>query len=91
MALATLIQRPWQLYATLGLLVSGGSLCLGYTGHALFLPYWFVKRRGLAMGIAFAGVGAGSIVLLPVDAAASSSARAGARHRSPWRWSCSSC
>src|SRR5262249_22005789 len=36
MALATLIQRPWQLYATLGLLVSGGSLCLGYTGHALF-------------------------------------------------------
>ena len=65
MALATLIQRPWQLYATLGLLVSGGSLCLGYTGHALFLPYWFVKRRGLAMGIAFAGVGAGSIVLLP--------------------------
>src|SRR5262249_25417085 len=65
MALATLIQRPWQLYATLGLLVSGGSLCLGYTGHALFLPYWFVKRRGPAMGIAFSGVGAGSIVLLP--------------------------
>ncbi len=65
MALATLVHRPWHLYLTLGALVVGGSLCLGYTGHALFLPNWFVKRRGLAMGIAFSGVGVGSIILLP--------------------------
>jgi MFS family permease len=32
----------------------------------LFLPAWFVRRRGLAMSIAFAGVGVGSIVLLPL-------------------------
>jgi MFS family permease len=65
LALATLITRPWHLYLTLGFLVSGGSLCLGYTGHALFLPNWFARRRGLAMGLAFSGVGVGSIVLLP--------------------------
>jgi MFS family permease len=65
LALAPFITRPWHLYLTLGFLVSGGSLCLGYTGHALFLPHWFVRRRGLAMGIAFSGVGVGSIVLLP--------------------------
>ena len=41
------------------------QLCLGYTGQALFLPNWFVRRRGLAMSIAFSGVGVGSIVLLP--------------------------
>ncbi len=63
--LATLVERPWQLYATLGVLVGGGSVCLGYTGQALFLPNWFVARRGLAMSIAFSGVGVGSIVLLP--------------------------
>ncbi len=63
--LATLVRAPWQLYATLGVLVGGGSVCLGYTGHALFLPNWFVRRRGLAMGIAFSGVGVGSILLLP--------------------------
>src|SRR5207237_70102 len=55
----------WHLYLTLGVLVAGGTVCLGYTGHALFLPNWFVRRRGLAIGIAFSGVGVGSIVILP--------------------------
>jgi MFS family permease len=32
--LATLVHEPWQLYATLGMLVGGGSVCLGYTGAA---------------------------------------------------------
>jgi MFS family permease len=63
--LAALVSQPWHLYATLGVLVGAGSVCLGYTGQALFLPNWFVRRRGLAMSIAFSGVGIGSIVLLP--------------------------
>src|SRR5438128_4397676 len=52
-------------HLTLGVLVAGGTVCLGYTGHALFLANWFVRRRGLAIGIAFSGVGVGSIVILP--------------------------
>ena len=63
--LATIGLVPWHLYATLGVLVGVGSVCLGYTGQSLYLPNWFVERRGLAMGIAFSGVGIGSIVLLP--------------------------
>jgi MFS family permease len=63
--LAPLIHRPWHLYATLGVLVGGGSVCLAYTGQALYLPNWFVRRRGLAMSVAFSGVGVGSIILLP--------------------------
>ena len=63
--LAPLVHQPWHLYATLGVLVGGGSVCLGYTGQALFLPNWFVRRRGLAMSVAFSGVGVGSIILLP--------------------------
>ncbi len=63
--LATLVSRPWHLYATLGVMVGGGSVCLGYTGQSLFLPNWFVRRRGLAMSLAFSGVGVGSVIILP--------------------------
>ena len=63
--LATVVSEPWHLYLTLGLLVGTGGNCLGYTAHALFLPNWFVHRRGLAMSVAFSGVGVGSIILLP--------------------------
>src|SRR5215467_8367022 len=63
--LAPLVRYPWQLYATLGVLVGGGSVTVGYTGQALFLANWFVRRRGLALSVAFSGVGVGSIILLP--------------------------
>jgi len=65
LALAPAVTQPWHLYVTLGVAVGGGSVCLGYTGHTLFLPNWFVRRRGLALGLAFSGVGVGSILLLP--------------------------
>ncbi|NBQ86162.1 MAG: MFS transporter [Betaproteobacteria bacterium] len=66
MLLAPLATEPWHLYLTLGVLVGAGSVCTGYTGQSLFLPNWFARRRGLAVSIAFAGVGVGSIVLLPL-------------------------
>jgi MFS family permease len=65
LGLATFVQRPWQLYVTLGVLVATGTTVVGYTGQAFFLPNWFVRRRGLAMGLAFSGVGIGSMVLFP--------------------------
>jgi MFS family permease len=63
--LAPLTSQPWHLYLTIGVMVGAGSICLGYSGQSLFLPNWFVRRRGLAMGLAFAGVGLGSMTLLP--------------------------
>ncbi len=63
--LAPFTSAPWHLYLTLGLLVGGGSVCLSYTGQALYLPNWFVRKRGFAISVAFAGVGVGSILLLP--------------------------
>jgi MFS family permease len=63
--LAPLTTQPWHLYVTIGVMVGAGSICLGYSGQSLYLPNWFNRRRGLAMGFAFAGVGIGSITLLP--------------------------
>src|SRR3979490_1420911 len=63
--LAPLQTPPWPLYLPIGVLVGAGSVCLGYSGQSLFLPNWFIRRRGLAMGLAFAGVGIGSVTLLP--------------------------
>jgi MFS family permease len=63
--LAPLTREPWHLYVTIGVMVGAGSVCLGYSGQSLFLPNWFIRKRGFAMGIAFAGVGIGSVTLLP--------------------------
>jgi MFS family permease len=63
--LAPLTSEPWHLYLTIGVMVGSGSVCLGYSGQSLFLPNWFIRRRGLALGLAFAGVGIGSMTLLP--------------------------
>jgi MFS family permease len=63
--LASLIREPWQLYLSLGALVGGGVNLLAYTGQSLYLTNWFVERRGLALSIAFSGVGVGSITILP--------------------------
>jgi MFS family permease len=63
--MAPAIRQPWQLYATLGLLVSVGAGFMSYTAHSLFLPNWFVRWRAFAISIAFSGAGVGAIVLLP--------------------------
>jgi MFS family permease len=63
--LAPSIDRPWQLYATLGVAVGGGANLMTYTTHSQFLPNWFVRRRAFAISLAFSGVGVGAIVLLP--------------------------
>jgi MFS family permease len=65
LGLAPLVRAPWHLYATLGVLVASGSMAISYIGHSLILPNWFVRRRGLAIGLAFSGVGIGSITIFP--------------------------
>lgn len=63
--LAPSIAEPWQLYLTLGVLVGVGANLMSFSAQSLYLPNWFVRRRGLAISVAFSGVGVGAIVLLP--------------------------
>jgi MFS family permease len=65
LALATVATTPLHLYVSLGALVVGVSTLLSYIGHSFFLPFWFIRNRGLAIGIAFSGVGIGSIFFFP--------------------------
>ncbi|TBR26569.1 MAG: MFS transporter, partial [Reyranella sp.] len=62
---ATMISEPWQLYATLGVLVGAGANCMSFSVQSQYLPNWFVRRRALATGLAFSGVGVGAILILP--------------------------
>ncbi len=63
--LAPYVGAPWHLYITLGALVGCGANLMSFTAQSLYLPNWFRRRRGLALSLAFAGVGAGAIVILP--------------------------
>ena len=65
LVLATQATALWHLYLSLGVLVVGSSIALSYIGHGAFVPNWFVRKRGLTTGIAFSGVGVGSIILFP--------------------------
>ncbi len=64
--LAPMMTVPWHLYATLGVLVGGGANMMTFTAQSLYLPNWFARRRGLAISIAFSGVGVGAITILPL-------------------------
>ena len=80
LGLASIAREPWQIYVTLGIMVGSGANFLGYSVQSQFIPNWFVRRRGLALGIAFSGVGLGSIILLPWLQIMIA--------RDGWRWAC---
>ena len=60
------INDPMGLYVAMGLLIMNGSMATSYVIHSMFIPNWFVRNRGLAVGIAFSGVGFGALVMLPL-------------------------
>jgi hypothetical protein len=81
--MAPTIEKPWQLYATLGVLVGSGANLMSFTAQSLFLPNWFVRRRGLAISIAFSGSAPGRSCCFP-GYRRSSAGMAGAHRVGPW-------
>ena len=65
LVLATFATTPLHLYLSMGGLAVGASISLAFIGHGAFIPNWFTRRRGLAMGIAASGVGFGALPLFP--------------------------
>lgn len=59
------IRSIWQLYLFLGGIAAIGVSMLAFVPHMALIPNWFVRRRGTATGIVYAGIGAGQLVLAP--------------------------
>ncbi len=59
------ISSLWQVHLTWGLLMGiAGSFC--YVPIISTVPRWFVKKRGMAMGLTVAGFGLGAIITPPL-------------------------
>jgi MFS family permease len=66
--LSVLAQAAWQLVLTWGVLIGLGTGSMALVFAATVANAWFMKRRGLVMGILTAGGAAGQLVFLPVVA-----------------------
>ena len=64
--LTALIREPWQFYVTYGVFGGLGAACLGVVVCNSSVGKWFVRRRGLAIGIASIGIGAGTMATVPM-------------------------
>lgn len=58
----------WQVYLSYGLTVGLGVSC-AFVPSVATVGQWFGRRRGLAIGVAVAGTGIGSLVLAPLSRA----------------------
>ncbi len=55
-----------EFYLGMGVLVGIGFAALTMTSQATFLSNWFVRRRGMAIGAAAAGIGFGILAVVPL-------------------------
>ena len=66
--MSVLARAAWQLVLTWGVLIGLGTGSMALVFAATVANAWFVKRRGLVMGILTAGGAAGQLVFLPAVA-----------------------
>lgn len=65
LAMLTRASNIWDFYLIYGIMAAIGVSLIGFVPHATFLPRWFSRRRGLAIGLAMAGVGVGMLTIPP--------------------------
>jgi MFS family permease len=56
----------WHFFITYGVFAGASIGLMGFTSHSAFLPAWFERKRGLAVGIATSGIGFGMLVIVPL-------------------------
>ncbi|MDZ5650393.1 MFS transporter [Nitrospirillum sp. BR 11828] len=66
---STLMTQPWQMMLSWGLLVGLGTGLTSMTLAATVVNRWFIKQRGLVMGLLTASSATGQLVFLPGMAA----------------------
>jgi MFS family permease len=56
----------WHFFITYGVFAGASIGLMGFTSHSAFLPSWFERKRGLAVGIATSGIGFGMLAVVPL-------------------------
>ncbi len=64
--LTAAIENAWLTYLTWGIMV-GIGVGTGYAPTATTVSKWFVKQKGLAMGIVVSGLGLGTLAFAPLS------------------------
>lgn len=65
-ALAGQAVALWQIFLCVGLLGGLGASALGMVPAAALISRWFERRMSTAIGLAYAGFGCGSLVIVPL-------------------------
>jgi MFS family permease len=68
-AVSAWMTEPWHLIATWGIFSGLGTGCVAVVFGATIVNRWFVKHRGLIMGLLTASTATGNLIFLPVMAA----------------------
>lgn len=58
-------ENLWHFQLTYGVFAGAGISLTAFVSHSAFLPKWFERKRGLALGIATAGIGLGMLLIVP--------------------------
>jgi MFS family permease len=66
LAAASRITAVWHLYFFFGVVIAIGINTNSLTPHITLICKWFIRKRGLASGLALAGLGVGTMVLAPL-------------------------
>jgi len=64
---ASFVKSPLGLYLSYGVLVGIGSAGSGAVACTASIGKWFVKKRGIAIGIAAMGIGLGTLIMAPLS------------------------
>jgi MFS family permease len=63
--LLAMVREPWQLYLAF-ILMSLGWIGMGTVAIAALVSRWFVRRRGLALSLAYTGGTCGGVIVAPL-------------------------
>lgn len=61
-----LAHSVFEFYLGMGVFVGVGFAALPMTSQATFLSNWFVRKRGMAIGVAASGIGLGILIVVPL-------------------------
>ena len=66
LVLTSQVQSLWHFRIAYGILAGSSLSLLGFASHSAFIPKWFERQRGLAMGVTMSGIGFGMLFLVPL-------------------------